>query len=51
GACTIGHPIGVSGARIVVTLAHALRRHKLKRGVACICIGGGESTAIAIEVV
>lgn len=51
GACTLGHPIGVSGARIVVTLAHALKRHKLKRGVACICIGGGESTAIAIEVV
>lgn len=51
GACTLGHPIGASGARIVVTLAHALKRHKLKRGVACICIGGGESTAIAIEVV
>jgi acetyl-CoA C-acetyltransferase len=51
GSCTLGHPIGVSGARIVVTLAHALKRYKLKRGVACICIGGGESTAIAIEVV
>ncbi|MBY0282264.1 MAG: thiolase family protein [Alphaproteobacteria bacterium] len=51
GACTLGHPIGASGARIVVTLAHALKMNKLKRGIACICIGGGESTAIAIEVV
>lgn len=51
GSCTLGHPIGASGARIVVTLVHALRQRNLKRGVACICIGGGESTAIAIEVV
>lgn len=51
GACTLGHPIGASGARIVVTLIHALRQHKLKRGVACICIGGGEATAIAVEIV
>ena len=51
GACTLGHPIGASGARIIVTLAHALNRYKLKKGVACICIGGGESTAIAIETV
>ena len=49
GACALGHPIGASGARIVVTLLHALERHDLKRGVAAICIGGGEGTAIAIE--
>ena len=49
GACAIGHPIGASGARIVVTLLNALERYDLKRGVAAICIGGGEGTAIAIE--
>lgn len=49
GACTLGHPIGMSGARVVVTLAHALRMHGLKRGIAAACIGGGEATAIAIE--
>jgi acetyl-CoA C-acetyltransferase len=49
GACALGHPIGASGARIVVTLLHALERRGLKRGVAAICIGGGEGTAIAIE--
>ncbi|MEL6531438.1 MAG: acetyl-CoA C-acyltransferase [Pseudomonadota bacterium] len=49
GACALGHPIGASGARIMVTLLHALERHNLKRGVAAICIGGGEGTAIAIE--
>ena len=49
GACALGHPIGASGARIIVTLLNALERHDLKRGVATICIGGGESTAIAIE--
>lgn len=49
GACALGHPIGASGARIIVTLLHALERHDLKRGVAAICIGGGEGTAIAIE--
>jgi acetyl-CoA C-acetyltransferase len=49
GACALGHPIGASGARILVTLIHALRRNKLKRGVASVCIGGGEATAIAIE--
>ena len=49
GACALGHPIGASGARIMVTLLHALEAHDLKRGVAAICIGGGEGTAIAIE--
>ena len=49
GACALGHPIGASGARILVTLISALRQHKLKRGVAAICIGGGEATAIAVE--
>ena len=49
GACALGHPIGASGARIAVTLLHALERRGLKRGVAAICIGGGEGTAIAIE--
>lgn len=49
GACALGHPIGASGARIVVTLLNALERHDLRRGVATLCIGGGEATAIAIE--
>ncbi|MBY4893968.1 acetyl-CoA C-acyltransferase [Rhodobacteraceae bacterium N5(2021)] len=49
GACALGHPIGASGARIIVTLLHALEARDLKRGVAAICIGGGEGTAIAIE--
>ena len=49
GACALGHPIGASGARIVVTLLHALEARGLKRGMAAICIGGGEGTAIAIE--
>ncbi|MFW2588868.1 acetyl-CoA C-acyltransferase [Sagittula sp. SSi028] len=49
GACALGHPIGASGARIIVTLLNALERRGLKRGVAAICIGGGEGTAIAIE--
>ncbi|MDF0600670.1 acetyl-CoA C-acyltransferase [Psychromarinibacter sp. C21-152] len=49
GACALGHPIGASGARIVTTLLNALERRNLKRGVAAICIGGGEGTAIAIE--
>ncbi len=49
GACALGHPIGASGARIMVTLLHALERRGLKRGIAAICIGGGEGTAIAIE--
>ena len=51
GACALGHPIGATGARLVVTLVHALMRHKLARGVACLCIGGGEATALAIELV
>lgn len=51
GACALGHPIGASGARILVTLIAALRRRGLKRGVAAICIGGGEATAMAIECV
>lgn len=49
GACALGHPIGASGARIMVTLLNALEARDLKRGVAAICIGGGEGTAIAIE--
>lgn len=51
GACALGHPIGASGARILVTLISALRHKQLKRGIASLCIGGGEATAIAIEVV
>ena len=50
GACALGHPIGASGARIVVTLLGALRRRGLKKGVAALCIGGGEATALAVEV-
>ncbi len=49
GACALGHPIGASGARLIVTLLHALQRSGGKRGVAALCIGGGEATAIAIE--
>jgi acetyl-CoA C-acetyltransferase len=49
GACALGHPIGASGARIIVTLLHALEARGQKRGIAAICIGGGEATAIAIE--
>ena len=49
GACALGHPIGASGARVLVTLLSALRQHDLKRGVASLCIGGGEATAMAIE--
>ena len=49
GACALGHPIGASGARILVTLLAALEARGLRRGVAAICIGGGEATAIAIE--
>ena len=51
GACALGHPIGASGARVVVTLIHALKERGLKRGVASLCIGGGEATAMAIELV
>jgi len=49
GACALGHPIGASGARIVVTLIGALRKYGLRRGVASLCIGGGEATAMALE--
>jgi acetyl-CoA C-acetyltransferase len=49
GACALGHPIGASGARIMVTLLHALKARGLKRGVATLCIGGGEATAVALE--
>lgn len=49
GACALGHPIGASGARLLVTLLHALRHRGLKRGVASLCIGGGEATAVAVE--
>ena len=51
GACALGHPIGASGARIVVTLLGALKKRGLKRGVASLCIGGGEATAVALEMV
>ena len=49
GACALGHPIGASGARIVVTLLHALKKQHVRRGVASLCIGGGEATALAVE--
>lgn len=49
GACALGHPIGASGARIVVTLLHAMRARNVQRGMAAICIGGGEATAIGLE--
>jgi acetyl-CoA C-acetyltransferase len=51
GACALGHPIGASGARIICTLIGALKKRGLKRGVASLCIGGGEGTAMAIELV
>jgi acetyl-CoA C-acetyltransferase len=51
GACALGHPIGSSGARILVTLLYALQQRNLKRGVASLCIGGGEATAVAIELI
>ncbi len=50
GACALGHPIGASGARIIVTLLHALRANGGKKGIASLCIGGGEAVAIGIEV-
>ena len=49
GACALGHPIGASGARIIVTLMNAMEKYDAKRGVASLCIGGGEATAMAIE--
>lgn len=51
GACALGHPIGASGARLLVTLVHALQHRGLKRGIASLCLGGGEAVAIAIELV
>lgn len=51
GACALGHPIGASGARVLVTLIHALRQHHKHRGIAALCIGGGEAVAMAIEVI
>ena len=49
GACAQGHPIGSTGSRLIVTLAHAMQRLDLKRGIAALCIGGGEATAIAVR--
>jgi acetyl-CoA C-acetyltransferase len=49
GACALGHPIGASGARILVTLLHAMEKYGEQRGVAALCIGGGEATAVAVE--
>jgi acetyl-CoA C-acetyltransferase len=49
GACALGHPIGASGARILVTLLNALAAHDLSRGIATLCIGGGEAVALAVE--
>jgi acetyl-CoA C-acetyltransferase len=51
GACALGHPIGASGARIMVTLIHALQTHGKRKGVATLCIGGGEATAVALELI
>ena len=49
GACALGHPIGASGTRLVVTLIHALKARGGRRGIAALCIGGGEATALAVE--
>ena len=51
GACALGHPIGASGARIIVTLLAALKHHGQRRGLASLCIGGGEATALAVELI
>jgi acetyl-CoA C-acetyltransferase len=50
GGIALGHPIGASGARILVTLVHALKDRGLKRGIACLCLGGAEAVAMAVEV-
>jgi acetyl-CoA C-acetyltransferase len=50
GACALGHPIGASGARIMVTLIHALKARGLQKGIATLCIGGGEATAVALQI-
>jgi len=49
GACALGHPIGASGARVIVTLLHALQKRGGKRGIAALCIGGGEAVSMALE--
>jgi acetyl-CoA C-acetyltransferase len=51
GACALGHPVGSTGSRIILSLIHALKQYGGKRGVASLCIGGGEATAMAIELV
>jgi acetyl-CoA C-acetyltransferase len=51
GACALGHPIGATGARILTTLLYALRRRGQKRGIASLCIGGGEAVALAVEMI
>jgi acetyl-CoA C-acetyltransferase len=51
GACALGHPIGATGARILTTLLYALKNRGKKRGIASLCIGGGEATAIAVELI
>ncbi|HAD39822.1 MAG TPA: acetyl-CoA C-acetyltransferase, partial [Plesiomonas shigelloides] len=51
GACALGHPLGASGARVVVSLIHALRRYGKKRGLAALCIGGGEGVAMTVELI
>jgi acetyl-CoA C-acetyltransferase len=51
GACALGHPIGASGARLIVTLLHALKARGGRRGIASLCIGGGEATAVAVEII
>ena len=51
GACALGHPIGASGARILVTLLHALKARGLKKGLATLCIGGGEATSVCVEMI
>ena len=51
GACALGHPIGASGARIIVTLLAAMQERKAKCGIATLCIGGGEATAVALELI
>jgi len=49
GACALGHPVGATGARILTTLVHALQQRGARRGIASLCIGGGEAVAVAIE--
>ena len=51
GACALGHPVGASGTRIVTTLINALKKNNLKKGVASLCIGGGEATALTLEII